>query len=174
MKKKLLLLVAICNTCTLFSKQVPLSEAIKVATTHQGQNNLTKTTKVSLVKTIQGNSTQRNSQSPANLYYIFNIGNNEGYIIVSADNVCTPIIGYTTNGSYNENNLPPNYKQWMTQVQDGIDDAIKKGEEPSAKIKQEWQAYLTGNTRTLRLGTSIPPLLKTKWGQNTPYWNSIP
>ncbi len=47
------------------------------------------------------------------LLYIYNIGDNNGIILVSGDDVASPILGYTMSGSFDINNLPYNFKNGL-------------------------------------------------------------
>ena len=40
-------------------------------------------------------------------YYVFDRGNNEGYVIASGDDQTIDVLGYTTSGSFDYEQLPP-------------------------------------------------------------------
>jgi hypothetical protein len=46
-------------------------------------------------------------------YYVFNKGINQGFVIVSGDDRCYPILGYTTKGNFIESKLPCNLKAFL-------------------------------------------------------------
>ena len=52
-------------------------------------------------------------------FYVFNIEQNDGggFVIVAADEKVRPVLGYSNNGHYNPNNLPPNFVYWMNFLQ---------------------------------------------------------
>ena len=52
-------------------------------------------------------------------YYVFNIEQNDGggFVIVAADEKVRPVLGYSSNGHYDPNNLPPNFVYWMNFLQ---------------------------------------------------------
>ncbi|WP_128331271.1 thiol protease/hemagglutinin PrtT [Apibacter sp. HY039] len=176
MKKKLLLFLLTVCSLPIFGKQITVNEATQIARVHQSQNSsvLFRSADIQLVKTVQGNSKSKKTQKAPNLYYVFDKGNNHGYIIIAADDVCTPVIGYTTEGTYNEEDLPPNYIEWMEKVQQGIEEAILKEKKTTEKVKKQWQSYLNFATAAFRLEKSVSPLIKTAWSQAHPFWNSIP
>ena len=66
-------------------------------------------------------------------YYVFNINENEGggFVIVSGEDVVKPILGYSENGNYDENNLPPNFAWWMEELQNQQQFRKKKDEKVS-------------------------------------------
>ena len=53
-------------------------------------------------------------------YYVFDMAEDGGFVIVSGDDRTRSIIGYTENGNYDENNLPENMKSWLQMVSDRI------------------------------------------------------
>ena len=54
-------------------------------------------------------------------YYVFNVENNGGYVIVSADERTEqPVLAYTTCGHFDYDALPPNAKAWMDGYTEGI------------------------------------------------------
>ena len=94
--------------------------------------------------------------------YVFNRPD-EGWIIVSADDVAAPVIGYSNTGKFDTENLPENLKGWLELCSDEISAASAAGA----------TAYGTVS-RAGDLKTPIEPLVKTKWNQNSPFNNSCP
>ena len=45
------------------------------------------------------------TSTDTDLYYVFNRGNNEGYVIVSGDDQTLPIIGYTEEGEFDDDKM---------------------------------------------------------------------
>ncbi|MBR5085305.1 MAG: C10 family peptidase [Prevotella sp.] len=88
-------------------------------------------------------------------YYVYNIGNEKGFVIVSGDDRTTPILGYSDEGSFNLNQMPDNIKAWMEYYNEAM----------------EWVAEnnLSNKMNTGRPTDVISPLLKTKWDQGEPY-----
>ncbi|GHV65837.1 hypothetical protein FACS1894199_07640 [Bacteroidia bacterium] len=114
-------------------------------------------------------------------YYVFNVnwnvGKNQGFIIVAGDDIATPILGYSDNGLYDENNLPPNFAFWMDCISQEISAAIKNGVPQSAKIKAEWEPYLSENKIVLTRAAPYVEgthLIQTTWGQGAPYNDLCP
>ena len=107
-------------------------------------------------------------------YYVFNIdeGAGGGFVIVSGDNTVTPVLAYSENGSYDENNLPPNFAYWMDCLQQEIRWAIRQNLPQSETMQQKWDKYL--NSNELYAKSSVEPLLQTKWNQNSPFNNQCP
>ena len=48
-------------------------------------------------------------------FYVFNIGENQGFVIVSGDDRTNPILGYSDQGSFDETKMPANMKAWLDE-----------------------------------------------------------
>jgi len=107
-------------------------------------------------------------------YYVFNINEaqNGGFVIVAADDAVKPVLGYSDNGKYDENDLPPNFAYFIGFLQSQIEWAQERGEEQSTEMGEEWERYLNGDVPMMAVVKG--PLIKTQWDQDTPYWNMCP
>ena len=100
-----------------------------------------------------------------NAYYIYNIGDNQGFVIISGDDATKPILGYTDSGRFNEAKAPDNFR------------AILKAYESSIysiqSTKQKTQtASIEANliSSIASANTVVSPLLDSiKWGQENPF-----
>ena len=101
-------------------------------------------------------------------YYVFNVGENNGFVIVSGDDRTTPILGYADEGSFDIQKMPANMKAWL----DGYAEQLKV----LAEMSDETATKAMSAPRKARISTrnSIAPLITTKWDQATPYWNKCP
>ena len=111
------------------------------------------------------------------VYYIFNVGDGGGFIIVAGDDIACPILGYSTEGSYRHENLPPNFEAWMADIADAIVKGIKDNVSGDTQIQEEWGAYLNRDEdyfAKTRSEGAVNPLIQTKWDQMDPYWNQCP
>lgn len=90
--------------------------------------------------------------------YVFNITNHGGFVIVSNDDVATPILGYADSGSFDPNNMPENMKAWLQGYADEI--AWAKSQPVTAK---------TSRRAASAVKTPVSPLIQTQWYQNEPY-----
>ena len=105
------------------------------------------------------------------LFYVYNVGG--GFVIVAADDAVTPVLGYSTTGSFDPQNIPVNCASWLQGYADEI--AYVKEHNLSApdKIQQRWTELVEGR-EPVRSGStrSIAPLLTTTWNQS-PYYNEL-
>ncbi len=104
------------------------------------------------------------------IYYIFNF-NPAGWVIISADDVAYPVIGYSKTGSYADGIRPPAFDEWMDNVKQTISAAQRKRMAPSPEVLEEWDR-LINRSYTLNARAServVGPLIQTGWDQNWPY-----
>lgn len=173
-----LLLFALGNLL-LWSKQIDQIEAKHVAENFLSNNvyvsQKISRLKINLVYTSLNNDVKNKKGLTDKYYYVYNIGNNQGFIIISADDINYPIIGYSKTGSYDVNHLPENFKSWMKSIEMGMQQAFNKSTEASKEIKLEWEEYRSGK-KTFKINKSIElqPLIKTNWNQDAPFNNLIP
>jgi len=107
-------------------------------------------------------------------YYVFNVNENSsgGFVIVSGDDAVKPVLGYAEKGSYDENNLPPNFAWWMDGMQRQIAYAQSHNLPQSDAVKSEWDSYLNGTASAT--ASAAGPLIQTQWDQGAPYNNLCP
>ena len=95
-------------------------------------------------------------------YYIFNAGNDGGYVIVSGDDRTEPILGYVDHGSFDPENIPENLRSWLQSYADQIKYIVDNDLKPeSPELKKR------NRVRTTK--RSVPELLTTRWNQGHPY-----
>ena len=97
--------------------------------------------------------------------YIFNKGENAGYLVLSADDTAYPVLGYSDSGSFNTADIPPQMEWWLSEYGRQIEYASEREASPLA-------ASLLQATRTSR--EPIAPMIKTKWDQGAPYNRQCP
>ncbi len=103
-----------------------------------------------------------NSKSGHPLIYGFNRSGNNGFIIVSADDVAETILGYSDNGSLDAATIPANLKSWLEEYARAIDWAQTQGitEKPAKRLY---------GTPPAKAKSSVPYLLTSTWNQGAPY-----
>ena len=108
------------------------------------------------------------------VYYVINL-ESEGWVIVSADYVAIPIIGYSDEGAYSEDNPPPAFVDWMENVKNEIYDAIVNKLIPLHSTNEDWKrldvspktflSKMSKGSIEYASGIIVSPLLSTIWGQ---------
>lgn len=105
------------------------------------------------------------------VYYIFNYYE-KGYTIVAAEDNVYPVIGYSFNGIYNEENEPPQFIGLMQNYSRQIVYAREHRIVADNKIKEAWKHFSTNNINNLKMfkgEKDVEPLLVSTWNQGVPY-----
>ena len=104
-------------------------------------------------------------------YYVFNIDETAGggFVIVAGDDAARPVLGYSANGTFDEDNLPPNVAYWMNFLQEQIEYAQTNNLKQSDATRTEWETYASGSGVKPLSSESVAPLIQTIWGQGHPY-----
>lgn len=97
-----------------------------------------------------------------NGHYVFNIGKQNGFVVVAADDKAKDVIlGYADNGTFDATNIPENMKWWLGEYDRQIEYAVKNNLPTVSATASSTDA----ETRY----KDIEPLLTSTWGQDTPY-----
>lgn len=96
------------------------------------------------------------------LLYIYDIGDDNGIIIVSGDDVAIPILGYTNSGYFDISDLPYSFKKWIKDYKNQINYAIENDLEPETYVEDEGTELINGiiNNQSVD-NTTVNPLCKT-------------
>lgn len=94
-----------------------------------------------------------------NSYYVFNKGNEEGFVILSADDCMPAVLGVVEGSGFDYDKIPENMKWWLSQYDYSVYSYASKGKKyASAEAKKD-----------------IAPLLGgIKWDQESPYNDMCP
>lgn len=92
--------------------------------------------------------------SPSDAYYVFN-NDAGGFVIIAGDDAVTPVLGYTSTGSFDAEKLP-----------DGLKDLLKSYERQIAALGDN---YVANQTATRAAFTGEKLLNTAKWNQNAPF-----
>ena len=108
--------------------------------------------------------------------YFFVTSDNNGFVIVAADDAATPILGYSTsNGIFHTAELPDNLRGWLSHYTEEIKYAQKNNLEADQKTASEWQKLIAGvSPKSTKGAKAVEPLVGTQWDQDAPYNNKCP
>lgn len=96
-------------------------------------------------------------------YFIFNLENENGFIVVSGDDRFAPVLGYSHSGNITDNTeMPEGLQYWLSFLSAEMNAAIESG----------YKAHAKSSAASYK--ESVAPLLTTKWDQGRPYNNKIP
>lgn len=158
MKRLLLILTLFCLASTSWADQISREQALRQAQQFLNQNG--KGAALTMAETSMSKA-RRRGQQVSDYYYVFNAGQNQGYVVVSGDDRTAPILGYSERGSFDVDKIPCNMAAWLQ----GYADQIKYIQEhPEAQVTR-------GDVPT---HADVSSLISTIWGQNEPYNNQLP
>lgn len=102
-------------------------------------------------------------------YYVFNQGDNQGFTIVSADDVLPEIVGYADTGAFDDGNMPEGLAAFMDAYRKTAT-AILAGDKDATDNMNKLTAI-----RSAGKATAVSPLLGSMaWNQSEPYNNQCP
>lgn len=104
-------------------------------------------------------------------YYVFNMGEDNGFVIVSGDDRAKDILGYSDRGSFTVDDMPDNFRSWMRYYETELKTLAALPEDtaahpfPNVSVTTKVLAVDTNS-----FATAIRPLLGAiAWGQGNPY-----
>ena len=106
-------------------------------------------------------------------YYVFNVKNGEGFIIVSGDDCAKPILAYSTTGTFDPQDVSEGFAFTLKGFQEEIQYMREHNIAATPDIVAEWKRV--SETGSLNRGGQtravVDVLCQTLWNQNFP-WNS--
>jgi hypothetical protein len=172
MKKILFILYALLIGSFVFGTQVPKELAEKVALNHfyQSVKSLDNYRNVSY-NDIKLNCIYEPSSGNDQEYFIFNINNDEGFVIVSADDNIKPILAYSMQSGFNIGNVSPSQQSLLNYYSEMNKAAIEDRLIIKEDIRNEWLELAEFNPENgFKNKTTVEGLLDPIiWNQNYPY-----
>lgn len=161
MKNILCLLIIIFSTFLSQGKKIDIDEAKNIAINFLSDNTKTK---ISIESLRINNIFHQNSLktiSNENTIYSFDIGDNNGYILVSSTDKSPAVIAYTKVGSLDNEKDNIAFRKYISLYLEQVN-LLK-----SSDIEK----YISSDTKIKTANTA--PLLKTIWGQTKPFNKDI-
>ena len=142
-------LLLVCGLATIQAKRISQWQAQQQAYSFWGKQMPMKAKAKSRVVSTASLSTLGNDS-----YYVFN-NDAGGFVIIAGDDAVAPVLGYTSTGAFDANNLP-----------EGLKDLLKSYEQQIAALGKNYKA----NTTSTRAEFTGEKLLNTaKWNQVAPF-----
>lgn len=110
---------------------------------------------------IENSTAKRKSTDGHAPLYIFNRGNDQGFVIISGDDCMPYVLGYTEQGDFDPKTLPPAMLDWLEGYRQMIEAAQAQGLGPRVQT--------IANDKK-----NIAPLVTAHWSQGAPYNNLCP
>lgn len=151
MKKLIINIILAAISATAVAQKVPEQKARTIASEFLQQKG------IDLNLSLQSAKPHRAKGEADAPYYIFNVGDDQGFVIVSGEERTRSILGYSDSGSFDEDSMPENAKEYFRQLTEQINAVAAMPPMPG-------QQHSANQSRP-----SIEPLVRTKWGQDYPY-----
>lgn len=135
----------------------------------QLNNNITQLSLVETITTFVEDPFYYGQAIEKPILYVFNLSD-QGFVLVSGDDVAYAILGYSELSQWQENNQPYAFRKWVEGYKNQITYAIVNGFEATAEARQSWE--LLKNTPSADITRAVNPLLTTTWDQS-PYYNAL-
>lgn len=107
-------------------------------------------------------------------FYIYNIEDTKGFVIVAGDDVIKPVLAYSTESKFQAEHLAPQVAYWLNGYNSVISSVISRNLTPTDAISAKWTKLLGNSTHDdlAARPTSVDPLMATSWDQ-WPYYNDL-
>lgn len=145
----MLVLLLVCGQATIQAKRISQWQAQQQAYSFWGKQMPMKAKAKSRVVSTASLSTLGNDS-----YYVFN-NDAGGFVIIAGDDAVASVLGYTSTGAFDANNLP-----------EGLKDLLKSYEQQIAALGKNYKANAT-STRAEFTGEKL--LNTAKWNQVAPF-----
>lgn len=173
----IIFLLFLMNSTFSSAKQVTKNESLEIARQFYLSHCISKETNLKSAKALDFKLDYINTDSDKALksastankaqvayYYVYNVGDNQGFVIVSGDDRTTPVLGYSYQGKFASASMPEHVRVFMDNYKAQVKAVMQN---PENVAIQKSSASVTDTTAVL-------PLLTTRWGQYAPFWNKIP
>ena len=153
-------LLCTLHASTIYAEEISETQAREIATAFLNKHLPAAAPSADAVPSLDLTQTFRSERDGRPMIYVFQRGEDEGFVIVSADDrTIRPVLGYSDTGTFTANETHPNAWHFMQSYVQQMEDIEKHA--PQAKADPT-------------LPANVKPLLKTKWHQRTPYNDYCP
>ena len=176
MKKIFFTLVAVlCCWVTLFAQQMTEQQAMERALQYMNSGKSSANARRMVAPALKGSKKLSPAATEAKKIYAFNMDGG-GYVIASADQRTLPVLGYSTTGRIDWEQMPENMRSWLKQYDEAIATLgyrrdFRDGEQ-TGTLYGQGATTMQHSSRAERV--AVEPLVKTHWDQTAPYWDQVP
>lgn len=158
-KLSTLLMASLLATQVAIARQLSPDEALSAALSQPDVSGMLKTTthgklRPRLAYTAAAGATR--------LLYVFDRGASSGYVVVAADDVARPMLGYTDKGDFSIDSIPPALRWWLgcyaAEIKAAVSSGTSVAAQPASTVSR----------------TPIEPIVATMWNQDAPFNNLCP
>ena len=153
-------LLCTLHTSAVLAEEITETQAHEIATAFINSHRYATAPSAEAAPSLELSQTFRSERDGRPMLYVFQRGENEGFVIVAADDrTIRPVLGYSHTGTFHASETHPNVWYFMQAY-------VRQMENIEARAPQA-KADPT-------LPASVQPLLKTKWNQFAPYNDYCP
>lgn len=152
-----MLLFMLCIACAI-ANPITQAQALQKAKAFLQKKGLATTVSLNLV--YQGRQVSPLHGAPAKdpCYYVFNNGQNDGFVIMAGDDCAEEVLGYADNGKFDPNDIPDNMEAFLKGYVEEIENARARNANANS-----------GNIDVEMTRKVVAPLIQTHWNQRDPY-----
>lgn len=163
MKKFSTLFLVLATMLSVNARRIDSSFAEMAVKSHLTQDKQLHSVKIKNIKYQRLKKSENDTFSP---YYIFNVGDNEGFVIVSGNTSARKILAYSDKGAIPEADLPPVLEYLLDTYSKKITQLPEDAPEHPSWYETQFKLKEQGNGGKL--------LETAKWGQDEPFNNFCP
>ena len=170
MKKTLLLIAIFAFTMgNIFANPVDQQRALQI-----GQSFMN--CKIGQKTNVQLNMVYTSATREAVDYYVFNVNDNNGFVIVAGDDRVKPILAYSTSGCFNPSDIADGFEFTLSTFSHEIQYIREHNIAATDDITAEWQSVAENGyiNKERKNRAVVGPLCPTIWNQNWPYNSQCP
>ena len=149
MRKILLLFSLFLMALVAWGEPIDRNEALKQANAFLSSKGIPVRQSLDMAYAQPGKAAEAHS-----LYYVFNVGNGKGFVIVAGDDAVTPILAYADRGDFSEREMAPAAKAMLESYAQQIE-----------RIQQDPSLSVAAATSY----AAIAPMVESQWNQSEPY-----
>ena len=149
MRKILLLFSLFLMTLVAWGEPIDRNEALKQANAFLSSKGIPVRQSLDMAYAQPGKAAEAHS-----LYYVFNVGNDKGFVIVAGDDAVSPILAYADRGDFSEREMAPAAKAMLESYAQQIE-----------RIQQDPSLSVAAATSY----AAIAPMVESQWNQSEPY-----
>lgn len=97
--------------------------------------------------------------------YVFNY--DQGFVVVSADDVALPVLGYSEGGPLDANIIPDGLDYYLNYLAAQINYGVEHGIAQTPEIAEAWENFSRGTVAKATKG--VNPMINLNWNQDYPF-----
>ena len=177
MKKIMMTLAAVlCYILTLHAQPISEQQAMERALQYMNSGKSSANARRMAAPALRGSKALMPAATEATKIYAFNIDGG-GFVIASGDQRTLPVLGYSTTGSIDWDQMSENMRSWLKQYDEAIATLgdrtdFEDGELTATPTYGQGTTTAQQSRRAARV--AVEPLIKTHWDQGHPYCDQVP